>query len=57
MRIALLDDWPKAKMDDALASGSLMHRSKRADAVLLMLARPRNVTIRDRMTLPDNVAF
>lgn len=25
---ALLDDWPKAKMEEALANGSLMHRLK-----------------------------
>ena len=41
---ALLDDWPKAKMDEALASGSLMQPKEVADAVLFMLTRPRNVT-------------
>jgi ribitol 2-dehydrogenase len=44
---ALLDDWPKAKMDEALASGSLMQPKEVADAVLFMLTRPRNVVIRD----------
>lgn len=52
---ALLDDWPKAKMDEALASGSLMQPQEVADAVLFMLSRPRNVTIRDLVILPNNV--
>ncbi len=52
---ALLDDWPKAKMDEALASGSLMQAEEVADAVLFMLTRPRNVTIRDLVLLPTNV--
>jgi ribitol 2-dehydrogenase len=52
---ALLDDWPKAKMDEALASGSLMQPKEVADAVVFMLTRPRNVTIRDLVILPNNV--
>jgi ribitol 2-dehydrogenase len=52
---ALLDDWPKAKMDEALASGSLMQPKEVADAVLFMLTRPRNVTIRDLVILPNSV--
>lgn len=52
---ALLDDWPKAKMDEALAAGSLMQPVEVADAVLFMLTRPRNVTIRDLVILPNNV--
>jgi ribitol 2-dehydrogenase len=52
---ALLDDWPKAKMDEALASGSLMQPKEVADAVLFMLTRPRNVTIRDLVILPNAV--
>lgn len=52
---ALLDDWPKAKMDEALASGSLMMPKEVADAVLFMLTRPRNVTIRDLVILPNAV--
>jgi ribitol 2-dehydrogenase len=50
---ALLKDWPKAKLDDALASGSLMEPKEVADAVLFMLTRPRNVTIRDLVILPN----
>jgi ribitol 2-dehydrogenase len=49
---ALLKDWPKAKLEEALASGSLMEPKEVADAVLFMLSRPRNVTIRDLVILP-----
>ncbi len=52
---ALLDDWPKAKMDEALASGSLMQPKEVADCVMFMLTRPRNVTIRDMVILPNSV--
>lgn len=52
---ALLDDWPKAKLDDALASGSLMQPKEVADCVLFMLTRPANVTIRDIVILPNSV--
>jgi ribitol 2-dehydrogenase len=52
---ALLDDWPKAKMEEALASGSLMQPNEVAEAVLFMLSRPRNVTIRDLVILPNSV--
>ena len=30
----LLDDWPKAKLDEALAAGSLMQPGEVAEAVL-----------------------
>ncbi|WP_112949522.1 SDR family oxidoreductase [Rhizobium sp. AN80A] len=52
---ALLDDWPKAKMEEALANGSLMQPREVADCVLFMLSRPRNVTIRDLVILPNSV--
>ena len=52
---ALLDDWPKAKMEEALANGSLMQPKEVADAVMFMLTRPRNVTIRDIVILPQSV--
>ena len=52
---ALLDDWPKAKMDEALANGSLMQPVEVAEAVLFMLSRPRNVVIRDLVILPNSV--
>ena len=48
----LLDDWPKEKLEDALANGSLMQPKAVADAVLFMLTRPRGVTIRDLVILP-----
>jgi ribitol 2-dehydrogenase len=50
---ALLDDWPKAKMEEALANGSLMQPTEVADAVIFMLTRPRHVTIRDLVILPN----
>ena len=52
---ALLDDWPAEKMADALAKGSLMQPRDVAEAVLFMLTRPRNVTIRDLVILPTSL--
>lgn len=52
---ALLDDWPKEKMDEALANGSLRQPVEVADAVIFMLTRPRTVTIRDLVILPLTV--
>ncbi|OSQ54988.1 glucose dehydrogenase [Marivita cryptomonadis] len=52
---ALLDDWPKAKMEQALAEGSLMQPAEVADCVVFMLTRPPNVTIRDLVLLPNAV--
>lgn len=52
---ALLDDWTKAKLDDALAAGSLMQPGEVAEAVLFMLTRPRNVTVRDLVILPQTL--
>ncbi|MBA3325322.1 MAG: SDR family oxidoreductase [Rhodobacteraceae bacterium] len=52
---ALLDDWPKAKMEEALANGSLMPPKEVADAVMFMLTRPRGVTVRDLVILPQSV--
>jgi len=52
---ALLDDWPKAKMEEALANGSLMQAREVAEAVLFMLTRPRGVVIRDLVILPNSV--
>lgn len=49
---ALLDDWPKAKMEEALANGSLMQPKEVAEAVMFMLSRPPNVVIRDLVILP-----
>ena len=52
---ALLDDWPKEKMEEALANGSLMQPREVAEAVLFMLTRPRGVVIRDLVILPNSV--
>jgi ribitol 2-dehydrogenase len=52
---ALLADWPKAKMDEALANGSLMEPVEVADCVMFMLTRPRNVVVRDLVILPLSV--
>ena len=52
---ALLSDWPKAKLDEALANGSLMEPEEVAAAVLFMLTRPRNITIRDLVILPQSL--
>jgi|TARA_B110000971_G_scaffold220338_1_gene263653 ribitol 2-dehydrogenase len=52
---ALLDDWPKAKMEQALAEGSLMQPQEVADCIVFMLTRPANVTIRDLVLLPNAV--
>ncbi|MCB8876876.1 SDR family oxidoreductase [Acidisoma silvae] len=52
---ALLKDWPQAKMDEALAAGSLMEPKEVAAGILFMLSRPRNVTIRDLVILPTNL--
>ena len=52
---ALIDDWPKAKMEEALAAGSLMQPTDVAEAVLFMLSRPRNIVIRDLTILPTSL--
>jgi ribitol 2-dehydrogenase len=49
---ALLKDWPKAKLDEALAAGSLMEPTEVSAAVLFMVTRPRNVVVRDLVILP-----
>jgi len=53
VRTALISDWPQEKLDAALAAGDLMEAEEVADAVLFMLTRPRNVTIRDLVILPQ----
>ena len=42
-------------MEEALAAGSLMEPKEVAEAVLFMLTRPRNVTIRDLVILPQSL--
>ncbi|WP_315832908.1 SDR family oxidoreductase [Bradyrhizobium prioriisuperbiae] len=51
---ALIKDWPKAKLDEELAAGGLMQPVEVAEAVLFMLTRPRNITIRDLVILPQS---
>lgn len=51
---ALIKDWPKDKLDEELAAGGLMQPAEVAEAVLFMLTRPRNVTIRDLVILPQS---
>ncbi|WP_298817549.1 SDR family oxidoreductase [uncultured Roseibium sp.] len=51
---ALLADWPEENLIKAKQSGSLIEPKEVADAVLYMLSRPRNVTIRDMVVLPTN---
>lgn len=51
---ALLADWPEENLRKAKESGSLIEPAEVADAVIYMLTRPRNVTIRDMVVLPTN---
>jgi ribitol 2-dehydrogenase len=51
---ALIKDWPKDKLESELAAGGLMQPKEVAEAVLFMLTRPRNVTIRDLVILPQS---
>lgn len=51
---ALISDWPKEKLDAALAAGDLMEPVEVAEAIKFMLTRPRNVTIRDLVILPQS---
>lgn len=49
---ALLKDWPKENLEKAKANGSLIEPEEVAEALMFMLTRPRNVTIRDIVILP-----
>ena len=50
---ALLADWPEENLRKAKEAGALIEPKEVADAVLFMLTRPRNVTIRDIVVLPS----
>lgn len=52
---ALISDWPKAKLEEALAAGSLMEPKEVAESVMFMLTRPRNITIRDLVIIPQSL--
>lgn len=51
---ALLADWPEENLQKAKDLGSLIEPTEVADAVMFILTRPRNVTIRDVVVLPTN---
>lgn len=51
---ASLADWPEENLRKAKESGSLIEPTEVADAVVYMLTRQRNVTIRDMVVLPTN---
>ena len=51
---ALIDDWPKDKLEAEIVSGGLIEPTEVAQAVLFMLTRPRNVVIRDLVILPHS---
>lgn len=50
---ALLADWPEENLKKAKESGSIIEPEEVADAVMFILTRPRNVTIRDMIILPS----
>ena len=51
---ALLADWPEERLQKAKDNGALIEPEEVADAVMYMLTRKRNVTIRDMVVLPTN---
>ncbi|GAA6210159.1 SDR family oxidoreductase [Cognatishimia sp. WU-CL00825] len=51
---ALLADWPEENLKKARENGSLIESSDVAEAIVFMLSRPRNITIRDIVVLPTN---
>lgn len=50
----LLDDWPKENLKKMLETGGVLQPKEIAEAVMFMLTRPREVTIRDIVILPQN---
>ena len=51
---ALLADWPEERLQKAKDNGALIEPEEVADAVMYMLTRKRNITIRDIVVLPTN---
>ena len=51
---ALLSDWDQERLAQMKAAGGLIEPKEVAEAVLFMLTRPRNVTIRDLVILPQS---
>ena len=52
---ALLADWPEDMLRERKEAGALIEASEIAEAVMFMLTRKRNVTIRDVIIVPTNV--
>lgn len=51
----LLSAWPEAKRREALDACALLQPVDVAEAVLFMVTRPRDVTVRDLVLLPNGV--
>ena len=51
---ALLADWEPERLQRMKDAGALIEPVEVADALMYMLTRPRNVTIRDMIVLPSN---
>ncbi|PWJ11744.1 SDR family oxidoreductase [Jannaschia seohaensis] len=51
---ALLSDWEPDRLQRMKDAGALMDTKEVSDAMMYMLTRPRNVTIRDMIVLPSN---
>lgn len=51
---ALLADWEPERLQRMKDAGALIETQEISEAVMFMLTRPRNVTIRDMIVLPSN---
>ena len=51
---ALLSDWEPERLQRMKDAGALIEPVEVSDALMFMLTRPRNVTIRDMIVLPSN---
>lgn len=51
---ALLSDWEPERLQRMKDAGALIEPREVSDALMFMLTRPRNVTIRDMLVLPSN---
>ena len=51
---ALLSDWEPERLQKMKEAGALIEPTEVSDAIIFMLSRPRNVTIRDMIVLPSN---
>lgn len=48
----LIEEWPKAKLNEAMEAQALMGAKEVADAVMFMVTRPEGVAVRDITILP-----